>query len=371
MNTHRRCLRQRLRRRGAAFTAAAVVAGLALTGCTPPGLEDLPAPAGTDGPTYHITVEFSDVSNLSDGADVKLGGVVIGQVGSITTHDYRAAVGLSIEKKFALGRDASLQVRFTTPLGDDYVSVQSAGHPDRGALADGAVVPVSQTATAPGIEDTFAALSTLLNGGGLDKLHTIATQLDVALHGSTGSARRVLENLQKVVRNLDTHKADIDSVLDGLDSLTSTLNNDTKTITNALALFPPTLQTLAGDTARIRVLLAKVGKLGTTVTSLLARGQSSLLTDLDNLQPTLNALRQRDGELIPTMQALTKLGTSFRRAAPGDYLNISGTIQFLLNAPPAKPKPGGSTGTGTGAGSGQASGAAAAVQQLATMGGAR
>ena len=67
----------------------------------------------------------------------------------------------------------------------------------------------------------------------------------------------------------------------------------------------------------------------------------SLLTALDNLRPTLDTLRARQAELLPTFRSLILLGKSVQRAAPGDYLNISGTIQFLLNAPPARPQRGG------------------------------
>jgi ABC-type transporter Mla subunit MlaD len=88
-------------------------------------------------------------------------------------------------------------------------------------------------------------------------------------------------------------------------------------------------------------LLTRVDDLGGVVSGLLRRSQQSLLADLDNLRPTLDALRARRAELLPTFRSLILLGKSVQRAAPGDYLNISGTIQFLLNAPPARPQPGG------------------------------
>ncbi len=76
------------------------------------------------------------------------------------------------------------------------------------ALSDGAQAGAEQqTAEAPTIEDTFAALSLLLNGGGLDKLQTIARELSMALRGRTGAARDVISQLDKVVADLDTHKA--------------------------------------------------------------------------------------------------------------------------------------------------------------------
>ncbi len=320
--------------------AAGLAALLLPAGCSL-GLESLPAPSGTSGATYTVTARFANVQNLTLGAKVKLGGVVIGAVGKITTKDYAAAVVLHIEKKFALGRDARLQIRFTTPLGEDFIAVVSAGHPERGRLAEGATVPLASDSDAPSIEDTFAALSVLLNGGGLDKLQTIATELDTALTGRTSDARDALIQLHTVIADLDAHKVDIDRTLDGMAKLGATLAAQTGVIENALQLFPPTLQSLADDTGRISDLLQRVGRLGTTVDRLLQRGQDALLADFDNLRPTLASLRARQDELIPTFESLITLGRRVQRAAPGDYLNVSATIQFLLNAPPARPQPGG------------------------------
>jgi phospholipid/cholesterol/gamma-HCH transport system substrate-binding protein len=321
--------------------AAAAVLAMALLGGCSFGLEKLPAPSGTRGATYKVTAMFADVQNLTLGAKVKLGGVVIGEVTSITTADYQAAVRMNIEKKFPLGKGVRFQIRFTTPLGEQFVSITSRGSTAQGALANGATVPMRYNRTAPGIEDTFSALSTLLNGGGLSKLQIIATELTAAFRGRSSDARDALIKLHEVIANLDAHKNDIDRTLDGLGQLATTLNRSTGVVEQALDLFPPTLQTLADDTARIRGLLARVARLGTTVNGLLQRSESALLADFDNLRPTLDSLRARQDELVPAFRSLIRLGKSVRRAAPGDYLNISGTIQFLLEAPAARPKAGG------------------------------
>jgi phospholipid/cholesterol/gamma-HCH transport system substrate-binding protein len=321
--------------------AVAASAAAALLGGCSFGLEHLPAPSGTSGETYRVTARFGDVQNLTLGAKVKLGGVVVGEVTDITTRDYQASVRMNIEKKYPLGKGARFQIRFTTPLGDDFVSVTARGSTAAARLADGAVVGPASTSNAPGIEDTFAAVSLLLNGGGLSKLKIIVTELNAAFHGRTGDARDALIKLHAVIANLDDHKVDIDRTLDGLAKMSKALNRGTAVIEQALALFPPTLQTLADDTARVRELLERVGRLGTTVDDLLARGQSAMLADFDNLRPTLDALRARQDQLLPTFDALIAVGKAINRAAPGDYLNISATIQFLLEAPPAHPRPGG------------------------------
>lgn len=309
---------------------------VALTACTPQ-LENLPAPAGVSGAVYHIKAEFKDVQNLTLGAKVKLQGVVIGEVTAITTHNYIATVDMRIAKKFPLATTAGFQIRFTTPLGEDYISVSSVTKAGQRTLADGATVEDSQTDVAPGIEDTFAALSTLLNGGGLSNIKTIVAALEDALKGHTTQARDSLIQLDTVLQNLVAHQGDFDRVLDGLRALTTTINKSTSVVTDALNTFPQTLQLLATDTSKVSQLLPKVAKLGQSVHTLISRSQSAILADFDQLRPTLDSLKDSAGQLVPTMNSLITFGNLFDRAAPGDYLNIDATIEFLLDAPAQRP----------------------------------
>jgi len=316
-----------------------VAAGLAvacLTACTPQ-LENLPAPGGVSGPVYHVKAQFGDVQNLTLGAKVKLQGVVIGEVTAITTKDYVATVSMRIAKKFPLATVSAFQIRFTTPLGEDYISVTSPNKAGQHNLADGAIVPVSQTAVAPGIEDTFAALSTLLNGGGLSNIKTIVAALEGALKGHTTQARDSLIQLDTVLNNLVAHQADFDRVLDGLHALTATINKSTSVVTDALNTFPQTLQLLATDTSKVSQLLPKVAKLGVAVHTLISKSQSAILADFDQLRPTLDSLKNSADQLVPTMNSLITFGALFDRAAPGDYLNVDATIEFLLDAPAQRP----------------------------------
>lgn len=340
-------IRYNLRRTAHAAALAVAVAAItaSLSSCSALTLEKLPHPAGVSGATYSIVAEFRDVQNLPIGAAVKTHGAVIGVVQTITTRDYRAFVTMRLEKKFALASTSRFQIRFTTPLGEDYVSVESPPAAGVANLADGAQIPLAQTTEAPGIEDTFAAVSLLLNGGGLDQIQTIARELNKALKGHTSQARDALRQLDAVVAHLDAHRDDIDRALTGLQAMASSLNNGTALIEQALGTFPSVLDELSSQIGPVTALAGKIATLGTAVDDLLTRGQNALLNDLDELRPVLDSVSADAANLIPAMQALTAFGEKLDSAAPGDYLNLNGTIQFLLDNPgekvPAAPPTGG------------------------------
>jgi phospholipid/cholesterol/gamma-HCH transport system substrate-binding protein len=318
-------------------TTAPLVAGCGFS------LNQLPSTGGVSGSTYRLTAHFDDVGDLTVGAKVKLQGVVIGQVEAITTRNYDAAVAIDVSRKFALPAASRFEIRFTTPLGEDYISVTAPKDTGGPTLGNGDTVSAQHTAEAPTIEDTFAALSLLLNGGGLDKLQVIVRELGTGLHGHVGAARDTLLQLRKVVGDLDAHKGDIDHLLTGMQQLSAQLDQRSGLISTALEQFPQTIDLLARDTAAMRSLLEKVGELGDTVRGLLDRGQQALLDDLDGLRPTLDALAASRNSLIPTFNSLVKFGDLFDRATPGDYLNLFITVQVPFAMPPQHPKQPGAT----------------------------
>lgn len=326
-----------MRRAPAALVAALVATAPLAAGCGF-SLNQLPSTGGVSGATYRLTAHFSDVGDLTVGAKVKLQGVVIGQVDAITTKNYDAAVAIDVSRRFALPADSTFEIRFTTPLGEDYIAVTAANGGSGPKLGGGATVGTRHTAEAPTIEDTFAALSLLLNGGGLGKLQVIVRELSTGLHGHVGAARDTLVQLRKVIGDLDIHKGDIDHLLTGMQQLSAQLDQRSGLITTALEQFPQTIDLLAQDTGQIRTLLGKVGQLGDTVKGLLDRGQQALLDDLDGLRPTLDALAASRDSLIPTFNSLVRFGDLFDRATPGDYLNLFINVQVPFAMPPQHPK---------------------------------
>lgn len=343
-------------RRCALLALVATVA--VLCACSPPSLTSLPAPHAVSGPTYDLHADFHDVLNLPIGAKVKDKGVVIGEVTAISTSDYLAHVTMHIARSTRLPVGTTAEVRFTTPLGEDYIAVTVPAAATAAALPPGGRLPVTATSSAPTIEDAFAALSVLINGGGLDQVGTIISALNSAVSGRTGTIRYVLTEMDALVRNLNAHRSDIDRALTGLNQLAAELSRNNDVIGHALDDFAPALTVLAGETAKLVALEGKISQLGTVTGDVLDRGTGALLHDLDLLRPALDSLSAARGTLVPTMQALTEFGNQVVASAPGDYLTSAATLTLVFNDTPLLPPA-----------SAPAAGGAAVTQQL--LGGRR
>ena len=318
--------------------AAATLAATLLTGaCTTPSLSSLPAPNAVHGRTYRLSADFTDVLNLPIGAKVKQQGVVIGQVDAISTSNFVAHVRMRIAASVHLATGSTAQIRFTTPLGENYVAISAPAQPTGSTIPSGGHLAVTSTSAAPTIEDAFAALSLLINGGGLDRIGAIVNELNTTMRGRSGTIRYVITQMDALVANLNAHKGDIDAALTGLHALTAQLAAGNSVIGQALAQFPPALAVLAAQTGKLDTLLTKIGTLGDVTADVLNRGTDALLTDLDELQPALDSLTAARGTLVPTMQALTRFGTQLVDSSPGNYLNAAATLTLAFNDTPLLP----------------------------------
>jgi phospholipid/cholesterol/gamma-HCH transport system substrate-binding protein len=260
---------------------------------------------------------------------------------------------MQISSAAKLMAGTTAQVRFTTPLGEDYIAMYPPAKPTTTFLGAGATLPLADTGAAPSVEDAFAALSLLLNGGGISQIATIIRELDKTITGRTGTIRSVIIQAHKLVSALNAHKADIDSALVGVHNLALTLGAGDDVIDKALDEFPTAIKVVAGQTTQLNSLLTHVGRLSTVTTNVLNQTTDKLLGVIQNLKPALDSLAGVRGQLVPTMNKLVAFGSAIDKAAPGDYLTANGTLDLVFSDTGILP-PSSAYSSSSGAASGQA-----------------
>ncbi|HWA65782.1 MAG TPA: MlaD family protein [Mycobacteriales bacterium] len=306
--------------------ALSLVVIATVTGCGP-GLQSFSVGRGVSGPSYRLTAVFGDATGLPIGGRVELHDVTVGRVTSLTTSGFRAYVHMAIEQsaRMPVGTRATLEL--TTPLGEEYVDLLP---PTRAATAedlkDGDEIAATSTNRAPDIEDLLSAFSAVLNGGGISQISTIVGQLDVALDGRARTGRALIARLNRVLSQLDAHTAEIDHTLTAVAGLSKELAAQHQLLVRGLTALRPGIADLRNDTAGFTALLTRLSSLGRTATQVLDSVQGTLLTDLDDLAPTLDTLVSLRGRLGSTLAGLRRFALLLDRAIPGDYLDLVGNI---------------------------------------------
>jgi phospholipid/cholesterol/gamma-HCH transport system substrate-binding protein len=305
---------------------------LALAGCgvLQGGLQNVPLPGGADTGTapYHVTAEFSDVLELVPQSLVKVNDVSVGAVRTIrlAPDTWRAIVTMEVNRSVALPANAVARVRTTSLLGEKFVELAApAGEPSRGRLADGAVIPLARTSRATDVEEVLGALSLLLNGGGVDQIRTIATELNAALSGHEPQLRALLADLNTLVSGLDARKAEINRALDALNRLSATLAQQRGQIATALDGLPPGLQVLADQRTQLTGTLQALDRLSVVATDTINRSHDDLVADLRLLRPTLAQLAAAGADLPNALELIATYpftDGAAREAFQGDYSNL-------------------------------------------------
>jgi phospholipid/cholesterol/gamma-HCH transport system substrate-binding protein len=319
-------------------TPALLVAGvLALSGCQFRGAASFPLPGGVGGGAQ-VKIEFTDVLDLVPQSSVKVNDVTVGSVKKIelSPGGYTAVVTVSLKKGLVLPENVTASLRQTSLLGEKFVSIDVPPSPT-GTLRDGMYIPLSRTERNADVEEVLGALSLVLNGGSLEQLQVINSELTKALTGREPEVRAFLTQLTGFIGGLDAQKDHIVNALSGLDRLSAKLAANRQTLDVALRDLPKGAAVLADERAQLTKMLTGLNNLGTVATRVIQASQQSTVADLRALQPVLGQLAASGQDLPNALELLTTFPFPKTVASPtgkggmrGDYANLYVTVDSSL-----------------------------------------
>jgi phospholipid/cholesterol/gamma-HCH transport system substrate-binding protein len=330
------------------LTAALLGALTLLTGCGFHGLYGVHLPGGADVGSHPLTltIYFDNVLDLVPQSAVKVNDVPVGRVedvalsgrndnsGDRATNGWTAKVTVSVNSDVKLPANARASIQQTSLLGEKFVDLQQPlSTPSSDELKDGSVIPITRTSSAPETEEVLGALSLLLNGGGLQQIKTITTELNQALDGHESAIRDLFGQLNTFVGTLDRQKQDIISALESVNRLAITLNDNKQKIADALDTFPQALQILKDNRSKLTTMLVSLSNLGTVATRVITETQTDFVSSLKSLAPAVEQLTASGSDLVESLRIAGTfpfpLGTT-RDFVKGDYANLAADINLNL-----------------------------------------
>ena len=159
-------------------------------------------------------------------------------------------------------------------------------------------IPVSRTRTATDIEQVLGARTLLLNGGGLNQLQPIVTELNKALDGRTDKVRDLIGETEDLIAGLNRQRDDIITAIDGLAELSTRTAAQTAQIDRILKQLPAGVEVLEEQRPQFVELLTKLDELGQVGTDVLGKSRKALINDLKALRPVLTQLAAAAPDLI-------------------------------------------------------------------------
>lgn len=309
---------------------------LALTGCGFEGINSLPLPGteGTGNDSFQIEVQFANVVDLEPNSEVRVDNVAVGTVTDIKLEDWHARATLSLRDDVRLPANSTAKLSQNSLLGAKAVELAPPQlEAPSGRLGDGGVIPLSRTGRFPETEEVLAALSVMLNGGGLNHLDDITGELNQVLAGRQGAMRDLLDELNAFLATVDQQKADIVRAIDGLDRLSAQAAEQREVIAGSLQQLPPAIEVLNRERPDLTNTLRALDDLGDQATEVLDSSRNDLRSVVANLEPTLAKLAE-SGQALPNSLLIMFTQpapiTQVDRAYRGDYMNIFFTLDLTL-----------------------------------------
>lgn len=294
----------RLLRIAVLIAAAVTVAG----GCGWRGVNSMPLPgtSGNGDGAFVVQAQMPDVTNLVENSRVRVGDVTIGSISKIEQQGWHALVTMRLDADVDLPENSTAYIGQTSLLGSLHVELAPApGEPPRGRLRDGSLIPLSSAGSYPTTEETLAALSLLLTGGGLGKVHDITTAFTTALAGREDDARTVIDQLDRFVRTLNDQVDDIIAATDNLNLLAADLAHKKPVLDRALDTIPASLAVLKDQRHNLTDVLGKLGEFSALATHTVDQSKEKTVQILHEVGPVLESLADAGPALTRALSQIT------------------------------------------------------------------
>jgi len=325
-----------LRRAGGAAMVGALAA--ALTACGDwQGLNSLPLP-GTSGKgpgAFTIQAQMPDVDNLEQNSRVRVGDVTVGNVSKIERQGWNALVTMTLNGNVELPANAVATVGQTSLLGSLHIELgPPPGAAPEGKLREGSLIPLSSSGAYPTTEQTLAAVSLLLNGGGVGQLQDITKAFSTAFTGREADLRSLIEQLDLFITYNNEQKDDIIAATDSLNNLVGQFAREKPVVDKALQTIPDALEVLKDQREQLADALSQLGKFSAIAADSVNQTKEALVQELRDLGPVLKSLADagpaltRSLSFFPTFPwPKETIDNMFR----GDYANMSLIFDLTLS----------------------------------------
>ena len=260
------------------------------------------------GSTTRYSALFGDASSLQEGDSVRMAGIRIGTVTSVTLRDDKTVnVGFDADHEVVLSSGTRAMVRYLNLVGDRYLELVD-GPGSIGALAPGSQIPLERTAGALDLDLLLGGLKPVLQGLNPDDVNALTSSLIAVFQDQGDTLQSLMSKTASFTNTLADNSATVQAVIDNLETTLATVAKDSEQFSGAI----DRLQRLASGLANDRDPIA-------TAIDSLNDGTASLADLLTQTRPALAGTVDQLNRLAPLLdQDKDRLETALRMA-PQNY----------------------------------------------------
>ena len=272
------------------------------------------------GVTSPYTARFTDASGLHEGDDVRIVGVKVGQVDSITVEQdgdtSYADVRFTVQSAYHLPGSVTATVKYRNLVGQRYLSLGTNVGGD-GELEAGGVIPPERTQPALNLTVLFNGFKPLFAALDPQQVNQLSAEIIQVFQGEGGT-----------IESLLTHTASLTQAIAGRDQVIGQVIANLNTVLTTVNDRGPQLSNLIGQTQQlVSGLAAQRGPIGDAVSALgdLTDATAGLLADArPPVKDDIAALGAVSGTLADSGQLIDEL----LRKMPGNLEKFTRTLSY-------------------------------------------
>ncbi|KAA9162939.1 MCE family protein [Amycolatopsis acidicola] len=270
-----------------------------------------------------VKLEASDIGNqLLEQSDVKVRGLIVGSVKSISATSDGAELTLALDPESAKLIPSNVSARFLpkTLFGERYVSLEIPPNPSAGTLQNGDVIPEDRSSSAVQLSKALDDLLPVLQAVQPQKLSTTLTAISTALQGRGDELGQTLSELGNYLDGLNPHLDELQHNLKSLAKFSDNLAGSAPDLVQTLDNLSTTSKTIVDEQQNLQSLYANVTTTSQTLESFLKANASNLISLSESARPTAELLARYSPEypcflgqmsqLVPLIDQAMGKGTS-------------------------------------------------------------
>ena len=323
--------------RTAVVSALLILAMSGLSSCGWHGINSIPLP-GTKGGgpgSFTIRAQLPDVNNIEQNSRVRMGDVTVGNVTHIERQGWHALLTMTINGDVNLPANATATIGQTSLLGSLHVELAPPKDvTPEGRLHEGSLIPLSSGGAYPSTEQTLAAISLLLNGGGIGQIQEITRTLNTAFAGREDDLRSLIHQLDGFATYVNDQTGDIIAASNSLNNLVGQFADHKPVVDKALKTIPDALSVLKDERNTLADALDQLGKFSALTADSVNQTKENLVKELKDLGPVLQSLADAGPALTRSLGFYSTYPfpkDTLTKWLRGDYANLTAVIDLTLS----------------------------------------
>jgi len=269
--------------------------------------------------------------------DVRIHGVLVGQIRSVRQDGSQAVIKLGLEPGAArnIPDNVSVEIRPTTLFGQKYVSLIDPADPSSQPLRNGSVIPASRVTTNVELQQVLANLFPLLRSIRPADLNTTLYALATALQGRGEKLGQTVEQLDSYLGAMNEQLPTLRKDLELLADVSNTYALAAPDLVDLLRNATTTARTVSEKSEQLSGFFTDLTAVSGTARDILARNGDDIVEESRLAAPLTSLLDTYSPEYPCLLKGLTQQDARLQQVFAGGSLHI--TLSVVIPRAPYTP----------------------------------